>query len=125
MAQGLQDAYSNQSYQYGAAVISPTILINSSAVDSTIVSGGNTINSRWQTPIVITGATTTFSAALTAIPYNICTKLMLNNSLAQYITAIGITGGSMNTPPVLPTTAATACGASGTVNLTIDFIGHP
>jgi hypothetical protein len=124
IAQGLQDAYSNQSYQYGAGTIPPAILINSLAVDSSIVSGG-ALNTRWQNVITLTANGASFSAALPAIPYNICVKLMLNTSLAQYISGIGVASGTIRSPGVSPATAAADCGNTGTVDMTVNYIGHP
>ncbi|HEV2651670.1 MAG TPA: type 4 pilus major pilin [Rhizomicrobium sp.] len=124
IAQGLQKAYVNQNYQYGAAVIPSSTLINAGKVDPNTVTGTN-IMSRWQTAIVITGAGTAFTLALTGIPSNNCVDLMLDQSLQQYATSIGITGGTARTEPVSQANAAADCGTSGTVNLTATMIGHP
>ncbi len=124
IAQGLQAAYANQSYAYGAVAISSSVLTNSGKVDPTIVSG-TTINSRWQTAITLTGAGAGFTVALTGIPYSACTALLTDQSLGQYATSFTVDTGAANTVPVTPTTAATACTASGTHSITIAFAGHP
>ena len=130
IAQGFQKAFSNQSYQYGTATLAHAILVNSGKVDPNIVSAG-TINSRWQTAMVFTGATNSFTAALTGIPYNNCTDLLLDQSLAEYVSQINVTtsgtGGTPATltPPATPADAAGACGSGGVTAFTITFLGHP
>jgi hypothetical protein len=124
IAQGLQKAYQNQSYQYGTGPIASNVLINAGKVDPNTVANGN-IQTRWQTAINLAGTGTGFTAALTGIPSNNCVDLMLDQTLEQYVSSIGIAGGTARAEPVPQATAASDCGTSGTVAMTVTFIGHP
>jgi hypothetical protein len=124
IVQGVQKAFSNQNYQYGNGTIPSSILINGNKIDPNIVSG-TTIQTRWQATITLTGTGSAFSATVPSVPYGNCPDILQDQSLGQYITSIGVSGGTMRTPPVAPATAVADCGSSGTVDVVVNFQGHP
>jgi len=127
IVQGLYGAYANLSYVYPSGTISSAVLINAGKVDKKLVnSTTGVINSRWNTPITLAGtAGGNPTAALTGIPSTACADLMTDTTLAPYVATIGVTGGTARTPPVDPAVAATDCGTSGTVALTVTYNPRP
>ncbi|MTK64378.1 MAG: hypothetical protein F8N15_07640 [Methanobacterium sp.] len=125
-AQSWQAAYVNQAYQYGTATLDPVTLINAKKVDPVLVTNGNTINSRWQTPITWTGADKNFVASLTGIPYDVCTQLLADAGLGNLVVPSQVGSKAAAAPSTfVGSVPATQCGGTGTDNITITFIGHP
>jgi hypothetical protein len=120
---GMLVAFQNVNYNFGNAAIPGSVLINGGKIPSTIVSGTN-IQSRWNTPITLTGTGTAFTAALTNVPQANCVDIETDAGLAQYLSAVVVTGGASRVPPVPVTTASTDC-AAGNNTMTLTYTGHP
>jgi hypothetical protein len=123
----MQTQYQPASYQYGTAAITPQAL--AATLDSNIVTGtGNTtqINTRWNSPITITGSGSSFTLAFGEVGTANCQAIEQSGALAQVLTSIQVTGGTARTtlPVTDPNTAAADC-ASAPNTMTLTAKGHP
>jgi hypothetical protein len=117
-------AYENVGYNYGSGTIASSSLISTGMVPSGAISG-TALQSRFNTPMTVTGNGSSYTIALTGVPTANCVSIMTDPGLAQYLASVTVVGGTARTPPVPFTTASGDCAAASTESLDLTYTGHP
>lgn len=103
---------------YGSASLN-AVLISSNKVPSGMTTSGTTITHSMNGTLTVTGATSTFSIAITNVPTDVCVQLVSNATSGWTSIKVGA-AAAFTTFPVSPATAsgATYCSASNANTLT-------
>lgn len=100
---------------YGVGSLN-SVLINSNKVPTSMSVSGTTITHQLNGTVTVTGATTTFTAAFTNIPTDVCTNLLSASS--GYSQIVVGANAAITTFPVSPATASTQCSAAALQTVT-------
>lgn len=114
----VRDLWSGQG-GYGTTVINDTLVTAKRIPSNWTVNTAttpDTITHQLNGTITVTGATTSFTIAATALPEDVCTTLMTAGG-AGWV-SVQANAGTVRTPPIAPATAAADCGASSANTLT-------
>lgn len=103
---------------YGATGLN-SVLISSKKIPSSMTTSGTTITHSMNGTLTVTGATSSFSIAITNVPTDVCVQLVSNATSGWTSIQVG-TATAFTTFPVSPATAAgaTYCAATNTNTLT-------
>jgi len=113
---------------YGATSLNAALVTDGTILPSDwTITGASTITGQGNVGLVFTGATTTFTVALSGATKALCQSVLANSSAANWSSVVvnvgsGTGGTPITTWPITETQAAvaTACGAANT-GLTITF----
>jgi type II secretory pathway pseudopilin PulG len=104
---------------YGTAVVNDSLVTAKRVPDSWTVNTAttpDTITHQLNGTVTVTGATTTFTVAVTNLPQDVCASLMTTGGSGWV--SVKANASPARTPPVAPATAAADCGASSANTLT-------
>lgn len=118
MRQAMKDLWSGQG-GYGTSVVNNTLVTakripSNWAIDTS--TNPNTITHQLNGTVTVTGATSSFTVAVTALPEDVCTTLMTSGAAGWF--SAKANASAARTPPISPTTAASDCGGSSSNTLT-------
>lgn len=110
----VKSIYSTQG-GYGTASLN-SVLINAKKVPTTMSVSGTTISHALNGTLTVTGATSSFTMAVTAIPTDVCVALL---SAASGFSSIQVGSNAARTTfPITPANASTDCAAAATQTIT-------
>lgn len=100
-----------------------TSLIAAKAFPSTLTTGGEAgvVTNTWAGNVTVTGATTLFTIKYTNVPQDVCVNTL--SSATGWSSVKGTTDTVLDTFPVSPEAATTACSQTGNTN-TMEFVSY-